>query len=461
MKSAKMFFCNGGLFMGMIEQYNVFIEEIESKIKKLQMRYKVKRQILEYDYGNGEIDRTTYLKAKHAKINQYVEGLDERYMLSKNEISFIDQYTIVDADGYIHMKREILEKQNLLNQIFRSVIIYHYFDSFEEEDKKEKILEVLKQYFDFWLVPLYKRFNEIKRLKGDNCFHSLDCKDCFEKINRIEKTKSCYIKDLFSATSKEQITVLLDSIFSIDSKFYAWYKSQYYSSQLQEGTIFQEHVLSTLEANRCMAQNQKKINSILSLRKELNFYVDGLLASDTNLNQFKIKPCIKDRIRYSRIDRLKQIFTSLFYMNGLLLFLKSFSTDSVIHVEECFINYLTYVYGNAPAVSEKKFLCDLREKVLSFYKNKIAELRELIALSEQDYFKESEVIGNNISLINRQAILQKELFTRKGKIEKIEGLDDKELAILYKELKEYLSVENTIDLDSLVVPLENNRKILK
>jgi len=34
MKSAKMFFCNGGLFMGMIEQYNVFIEEIESKIKK-------------------------------------------------------------------------------------------------------------------------------------------------------------------------------------------------------------------------------------------------------------------------------------------------------------------------------------------------------------------------------------------------------------------------------------------
>ena len=108
------------------EEYTEFIDEIQNRIMKIQLKFNECQSLINSDYSKGFIAKEVAEKMLAVRINQFVPSMDRMYRLSKEEIDFINQYAALDSQGNVLatiLKPEYIEKANMLDNILTIILV--------------------------------------------------------------------------------------------------------------------------------------------------------------------------------------------------------------------------------------------------------------------------------------------------------------------------------------------------
>ena len=168
--------------VGIFEEYNKTIDEIKNTLLHLYNKFQSCRFLLESDYKSGLISQKEYERIKGLSIYSYDDSVNEKYMLSKEEIAYIKLYGAFTSSGELAasmVNKKYLDKQNILNSIGDSIRIFYYYENTSERKRKASFIADVKNFYDEQISACEDEIDKLKRALGEHYYASLN----FQKVN--------------------------------------------------------------------------------------------------------------------------------------------------------------------------------------------------------------------------------------------------------------------------------------
>lgn len=452
--------------VGIFEEYNKTIDEIKNTLLHLYNKFQGCRFLLESDYKSGAISQKEYDCIKGLSIYSYDDSVDEKYMLSKEEIAYIKLYGAFTSSGELAasmVNKKYLDKQNILNSIGDSIRIFYYYENTSERKRKASFIADVKNFYDEQISACEDEIDKLKRALGEHYYASLN----FQKVNGrltalvndrnyyLDKANNCNLKEFMAA---------IGQFYHINSDYYNWYIRRFIKKECeneievtdQESEIDKaQGLVSVISDNE---NDSVKINDeIVEISTLMNTLV-GEIISDSLDTQVPRKK-IFGRKKENNKEILFTIFT--FYMQYPIFvkYLEQFSQDGVVNLNIVFDKYYEKYYNNSSYVDPKAFKNRLLLEVINYLKSTIESLdkrRKEIGTTISSKTKE---LNDQIDDIKRYEMIRKYYDSNKEIILDVDrvlldlGFSLPEIDRIYDDMKTY--IENNFTKEYLEEPVLN------
>lgn len=453
------------------EEYTEFINGLQNRIMKIQLKYNECQSLISRDFSKGFIAKEVADKMLAVRINQFVPSMDRMYRLSKEEIDFINQYAALDTSGNVLatiLKPEYLQKAELLERIKKSVKIFDYYEKLDPESKRIKIKQELVTSFTKRIEVLNAKAQNILRVRGENADKSSAYQQLQAEITKCTNALESF--DQIMEYDDELLIKLLSSFYQIDYYYYDWYTKMELRSLKESDELYKEHTATTgkavktasdlYEGQTSLRENNDKLQK---LNNELISFLESII--DFDIDEFEDKHTQsgglfkRPKKTVNNIETLLELFTELSLLPGTQRYLQEtfYKEEKQITVAECFNRYFTTKYSSERTyVDLYNFLLTFKKQVLAFYKKEISTLQK--AIDSQIKINGGIVVvqANIVEQSHNQAILQQKVYnasTYDLKSLKIDGFTEEELEKIFRSLQAMLTPTY-----SFGNPTDNKRK---
>lgn len=439
------------------EEYTEFINGLQNRIMKIQLKYNECQSLISRDFSKGFIAKEVADKMLAVRINQFVPSMDRMYRLSKEEIDFINQYAALDTSGNVLatiLKPEYLQKAEQLERIKKSVKIFDYYEKLDSESKRIKIKQELVTSFTKRIEVLNAKAQNILRVRGENADKSSAYQQLQAEITKCTNALESF--DQIMEYDDELLIKLLSSFYQIDYYYYDWYTKMELRSLKESDELYKEHTATTgkavktasdlYEGQTSLRENNDKLQK---LNNELISFLESII--DFDIDEFEDKHTQsgglfkRPKKTVNNIETLLELFTELSLIPGTQRYLQEtfYKDEKQITIAECFNRYFTTKYSSERTyVDLYNFLLTFKKQVLAFYKKEISTLQK--AIDSQININGGIVVvqANIVEQAHNQAILQQKVYnasTYDLNSLKIDGFTEEELEKIFRSLQAMLT----------------------
>lgn len=444
------------------EEYTNFINELQNRIMKIQLKYNECQSLISSDFAKGFIAKEVAEKMLAVRINQYVPSMDRKYRLSKEEIDFVNEYAALDSSGNILatiLKPEYLEKAERLEHILHSVKTIHFYENMDPVSKRVRIKADLITAFSRRISMLKGKLSNIQRIYGENAEKRSNYQQIQAEIDKCTEGMESF--DQIMDYDDEKVRQIIESFYKADYSYFNWYSIMELKSLKESPELYSEHTQTmnrALSFSKDLTDNKSKIKELTEMITRINNTLFSFLSSITELDieefeeeQLKgIGFFKKGKLQKDNKSILNNLFLKLVSMPGIMDYLQEtlYQPEDTIELNDCFNKYLSSIYGEEITfVDLNKFLLKFQQNIISFYKEKIEQTQK--ELSENVKVNGGIVIALSKSVENgyNQAELHEKAFNVSTIDQKdllIEGFTEEEGYKIYQSLKEILSKDYTL-----------------
>ncbi len=439
------------------EEYTEFINDLQNRIMKIQLKYNECQSLISSDFSKGFIAKEVAEKMLAVKINQFAPSMDRMYRLSKADVDFINQYAALDSCGNVLatiLKPEYLAKAEQLELILKSVQTAHYYESLEPSSKRIKIKMKLTNAFNKRVSLLKAKASNMLRVRGEAAKESESYQQIIAEIEKCTSAIESFdqVMDYDDATVRE----LLESFYKIDYAYFDWYQNMELKSLKETNELYTEHSSTMARVNdygKDLLDNQSKTReaskTLIDLNNKLMSFLDAIMNID--LSSFEEEQpkgfafFRKSKSQENNKEVLSDLFLNLSALPGVIdYFQETYANDGEsIELTECFNKYFNQIYGEETTYADlTKFLLAFQKSVVTFYKAKIEKIQKEL----ESQIKISG--GINVALVSgiekgySQALLHEKAFNA-ATIDQssllLEGFDEEELQKIYHSLKNIIN----------------------
>ena len=439
------------------EEYTEFINGLQNRIMKIQLKYNECQSLISRDFSKGFIAKEVAEKMLAVRINQFVPSMDRMYRLSKEEIDFINQYAALDTSGNVLatiLKPEYLQKAELLERIKKSVKTFDYYEKLDPESKRIKIKQELVTTFTRRMEALQNKAQNILRVRGANAENSSAYQQLQTEIIKCNNALESF--DQIMEYDDELLIKLFSSFYQIDYYYYDWYTKMELRSLKESDELYKEHTVTTgkavktatdlYEGQTTLRENYDKLQK---LNNELISFLESII--DFDIEEFEdehtqsIGLFKKSKKSVNNMETILELFTQLSLLPGTQRYLQEtfYKDETQITMEECFDRYFNSKYNKERKyVDLYNFLLTFKKQILAFYKKEIATLQKTIDSQIKINGGIVVVQGNVAEKAHNQAILQQKVYnaaTYDLNSLKKDGCTEEELEKIFRSLQAMLT----------------------
>lgn len=451
--------------------YEDYLNDLQDKLFRIQIRYNECQSWAFMDYEKGLLSADDYKKINNCRMDTFIEGVNSKYVLSREEVDFVVKYGEVDTNGILLktiLKSELLDRLALLKEIFRSVVIFSYFESFDGITKRMKFKEDVVSTFGKQREDSLTFIERMKKVRGANYQNSPHYKREAEKLENANKALK--FAEQIITFDDEYLTRLLSSYYGIKYRYYDWYRKMSLKEENDNGFVYQEHLglMQGINGNiSCLAQKRNLLeeeqNGIKKYSSDLINFLERIAELD--LTKYEIPKEKKSFFKRSVEVDTREILFEVF--KDLILFPETFNyivnclsvedkpEDNAYDAKVVFDKFCTETYGeDSEAISIVSFVNDFRRAVTAYYKKVIVQYEKAIENSKKgviDYSKTLDISFGK-ALAQSQVISDIHLgYTGKESV-LLSGFTFEELESMYFSLKRYIidNVTNEMELNTII-----------
>lgn len=438
------------------EEYTEFINELQNRIMKIQLKYNECQSLISSDFSKGFIAKEVADKMLAVKINQFAPSMDRMYRLSKADVDFINQYAALDSCGNVLatiLKPEYLAKAEQLELILKSVQTAHYYESLEPSGKRIKIKMELTNAFNKRVSLLKAKASNMLRARGETAKNSESYQQIIAEIEKCTSAIESFdqVMDYDDATVRQ----LIESFYKIDYAYFDWYQNMELKNLKETNELYTEHSSTMARVNdygKDLLDNQSKTReaskTLIDLNNKLMAFLESIMNIDLSTFEEERKGFSffrKSKSQGNNKEVLTDLFVNLSALPGVIdYFQETYANDGEsIELTECFNKYFNQIYGEETTyVDLTKFLLAFQKSVVTFYKAKIESIQKEL----ESQIKISG--GINVALVNgiekgySQALLHEKAFNASTIDQSsllLEGFDEEELQKIYYSLKSIIN----------------------
>ena len=281
--------------------------EEEHKAIGLQVKYNEGQSWAYTDHEKGLLSDEDFYKINDSRMDTYVEGVDSKYILSREDVEFIAEYGALDVDGQLLktiLRKDLLDRLALIKQIFRSVVIFSYFDSFDGITKRTKFKDDVVKTFGSEKEKSVKMLERIKQTRGanyQNSPHFLETKQRLDNAN-----KALRFAEHIITFDDDYLYRLLASYYEVKYNYYDWYRRMSLKEENDNGFVYQEHLGLMQKINgdiSCLSVKRKTLEEEQGEARKVSSDLIKFLEAiaDFDLTKFDVDNvvcCFKDLLTF-------------------------------------------------------------------------------------------------------------------------------------------------------------------
>ena len=438
--------------------YENYINELQERLFRLQVKYNEGQSWAYTDHEKGLLSDEDFYRINDSRMDTYVEGVDSKYILSREDVKFIDEYGALDVDGQLLktiLRKDLLDRLALLKEIFRSVVIFSYFDSFDGITKRMKFKDDVVKTFGSEREKSLKMIDRIKQTRGtnyQNSPHFLDAQKRLENANKALKFAEHII-----TFDDDYLYRLLASYYEVKFSYYDWYRRMSLKEENDSGFIYQEHLdlMQKINGDICCLGVKKKTleEEQIEARKVSSDLIKFLEAiADFDLTKFEEKKekksLFRKNVQENNKDVLFEVFASLLLLPGTFNYVinnlaveSDEKSSNAYDAKECFDKFFYDVYGEKVTyVNLSSFVNDFRKAVTAYSKKIILQYEGVIKKRETSVIDYTKQLDSSFmkALSQSQVISDIHLgYTGKESI-LLPGFTFEKLESMYFSLKSYI-----------------------
>lgn len=438
--------------------YENYINGLQERLFRLQVKYNEGQSWAYTDHEKGLLSDEDFYKINDSRMDTYVEGVDSKYILSREDVEFIAEYGALDVDGQLLktiLRKDLLDRLALIKQIFRSVVIFSYFDSFDGITKRNKFKDDVVKTFGSEKEKSVKMLERIRQTRGanyQNSPHFLETKQRLDNAN-----KALRFAEHIITFDDDYLYRLLASYYEVKFNYYDWYRRMSLKEENDNGFVYQEHLGLMQKINgdiSCLSVKRKTLEEEQGEARKVSSDLIKFLEAiaDFDLTKFEEKKekksLFRRNIQESNKDVLFEVFTALLLLPGTFnyvinnLALEGEDKDNNAYdAKECFDKFFNDTYGeDTTFVSLINFVNDFRKAVTAYSKKIISQYESVIKKSETSVTDYTKGLDSSFmkALSQSQVISDIHLgYTGKESI-LLPGFTFEELESMYFSLKSYI-----------------------
>lgn len=433
--------------MDTLSEYKKFCEDCCNRIFQIRQEYERKRVVLRNDYESGRVTEEEYYRLMLVSIDEFV---DSKYTLTQDDVAFIRTYAHLNRSGELMadlLKPSFLEQLHLLEGIYQSVQVYIQYGMLSLEDRKKQFREEVLRSYKPTIASFFSKLNVIKRTYGTRYKETEQYQEyatSFAALQKEMETKSHTI----AVSTEEELNAYIGQFFSVDYRYYDWFKQMSLKEEYASGFLFKEHVsvakkvVSATDDVSSLSQKKDGLEKELSeIVQSFSSFSEGMLQFDSSVYAAKYKiPFLK--LMETKVD-LSSVFHSLSAIPGALPYVRTFEVekDKEASLSTCYANYIQLVYsGNVEQVDASSFIRTFMRNVLQYYQKRMDTLGNEIVKVQTVLEKQLQVLSATSQRNAHQAELQHAMVTELGKTDKVHledfGLTEEGISRIYSDLKD-------------------------
>lgn len=437
-------------------EYTHFLNDIQNKLMRIQLRFNGCLESIRRDIASGIISPLDGEILLRQRMDKYYGGVDSKYRLSNSDVEFIRQYAAVDNNGQLlasFLKREYLDKRDKLSAILESLRIYGYLDTLSEKDARLSVKIAMHDHYSSKLGEVEQRMSNLLQMYGDKEKHTRRYAELDEQRNKLQKALNAVAT--LDKVPQETFDRIVSQFYDVERKYYEWFLKMEIKREYEVGSVYQEHcdtmssIDSTSNAILTSSDQVVKLTSELEdTNRDLFNVLMGISTFDINSalgEQEKPKKRLFGKVEEpNNKEKLLNVFIGLMSINGITSYVKEMfgNGDSSVSLNNAFYTYFNKKYGeDTMYVEPVSFINDLRDDVVSYYKDKIEDLINKINGLNVKINSNTTLMCGNIRVGMNQAGLQRDIreqYPAKRDELLIPGFTFDELERIYTDLKEFI-----------------------
>lgn len=438
--------------------YENYINGLQERLFRLQVKYDEGQSWAYTDHEKGLLSDEDFYKINDSRMDTYVEGVNSKYILSREDVEFIAEYGALDVDGQLLktiLRKDLLDRLVLIKQIFRSVVIFSYFDSFDGITKRTKFKDDVVKTFGSEKEKSVKMLERIKQTRGTNYQNSPHFLEIQQRLDNANK--ALRFAEHIITFDDEYLYRLLASYYEVKFNYYDWYRRMSLKEENDNGFVYQEHLGLMQKINgdiSCLSVKRKTLEEEQSEARKVSSDLIKFLEAiaDFDLTKFEEKKekksLFRRNVQESNKDVLFEVFTALLLLPGTFnyvinnLALEGEDKDNNAYdAKECFDKFFNDTYGeDTTYVSLINFVSDFRKAVTAYSKKIISQYEGVIKRSETSVTDYTKGLDSSFmkALSQSQVISDIHLgYTGKESV-LLPGFTFEELESMYFSLKSYI-----------------------
>ena len=437
-------------------EYTHFLNDIQNKLMRIQLRFNECLESIRRDIASGIISPLDGEILLRQRKDKYYGGVDSKYRLSNSDVEFIRQYAAVDNNGQLlasFLKREYLDKRDKLSAILESLRIYGYLDTLSEKDARLSVKIAMHDHYSSKLGEVEQRMSNLLQMYGDKEKHTKRYAELDEQRNKLQKALNAVAT--LDKVPEETFDRIVSQFYDVERKYYEWFLKMEIKREYEVGSVYQEHcdTMSSIDStsNAILTSSDQVVKLTRELEdtnRDLFNVLMGISTFDINSalgEQEKPKKRLFGKVEEpNNKEKLLNVFIGLMSINGITSYVKEMfgNGDSSVSLNNAFYTYFNKKYGeDTMYVDPVGFINDLRDDIVSYYKDKIEDIINKINCLNVKINSNTTLMCGNIRVGMNQAGLQRDIreqYPAKRDELLIPGFTFDELERIYTDLKEFI-----------------------
>lgn len=451
--------------------YEEYINNLQEKLFRIQVKYNEGQSWAFTDFEKGLLSADIFNKINNCRMDTFIEGVDPKYILSREDVEFVAEYGALDVNGQLLktiLRNDLLDRLALLKDVLKSVAVFSYFDSFDGITKRTKFKEDVVKTFGSQKALSIAAIERIKQARGatyQSSPHFMREQERLENANKALRFANHII-----TFDDDYLCKLLASYYDIKYKYYDWFRRMALKEENDNGFVYQEHhaLMQRINGDISCLGNKRNLleeeqNDVKKVSSDLIAFLDAVAEFD--LSKYGVKKekksIFKKGIVENNRDVLFEVFKGLILLPGTFnyiidnLAIDDASDTKAYDAKKAFDKFFADTYGeDITYVSLTDFVNDFRRAVTSYSKKIIEQYEKVIETSKNSVtnYANSLDISFGKALSQSQVISDIHLgYTGKESI-LLPGFTFDELESMYFSLKSYIidNVTNETDLDNVI-----------
>lgn len=437
-------------------EYTHYLNDLQNKLMKIQLRFNSCLENIRRDVNSGILTPEKGEELLSQRMDRYYENEDSKYTLSSRDVEFVRTYADVDRNGQIlatFLKRDYLDKRDKLSAILESVRIYGYLGNLDKDNARLSVMTTMHDYYNKKLEVIENKMNNLVQMYGEKEKQTRRYLELDEQRGKLLKTLN-FISNL-DKVSDEQFDKVVSQFYDVDKKYYEWFLKMQIKQEYEVGTVYQEHVTTMKNISSTSATVSSACDNVTLLNKELENTNTCLFNVLIGISQFDLsslletqekpkKRLFKKEEEKNNRQLLFDIFVNLLSINGMKSYVEEMygENSNTVNLNKAFDTFMSKKYGvDINYVDVNTFVNDIRDDVVFYYKDKIADLINKINGFNVQIYSNTTLMCGNIRVGMNQALLQKQIrdqYPAKREELLIVGFTMDELERIYTDLKEFI-----------------------
>ncbi len=437
-------------------EYTHYLNDLQNKLMKIQLRFNSCLENIRRDVNSGILTPEKGEELLSQRMDRYYENEDSKYTLSSRDVEFVRTYADVDRNGQIlatFLKRDYLDKRDKLSAILESVRIYGYLGNLDKDNARLSVMATMHDYYNKKLEVIENKMNNLVQMYGEKEKQTRRYLELDEQRGKLLKTLN-FISNL-DKVSDEQFDKVVSQFYDVDKKYYEWFLKMQIKQEYEVGTVYQEHVTTMKNISSTSATVSTACDNVTLLNKELENTNTCLFNVLIGISQFDLsslletqekpkKRLFKKEEEKNNRQLLFDIFVNLLSINGMKSYVEEMygENSNTVNLNKAFDTFMSKKYGvDINYVDVNTFVDDIRDDVVFYYKDKIADLINKINGFNVQIYSNTTLMCGNIRVGMNQALLQKQIrdqYPAKRDELLIVGFTMDELERIYTDLKEFI-----------------------